>query len=206
MNIYLFNRIGKYIKTRQALPNPREPGEFLLPINATFTAPPAPILNGTVDGYWNGTDWTGTPPETDPTAGDPLAGLPPAVAKRRAAIYMLEKVDEIVARRSARPFNYNGNSYYPDVEFIHGMFSLLPELPSGYTETWKTADTEADGIRNVYVTLDKDGITGLAKALFTRKKNLWAAGEANKVAIKNLALDPDTTYKDILNYDISYNS
>lgn len=97
-------------------------------------------------------------------------------------------IDEEVKNADGLPFEYNGHTYYPDTEFIQGIFSVLPLMPSNYTETWKTAEKEADGISNVYVQLDKAGITGLALAYLQFKKGNWAAGEMQKQALKDAFL------------------
>lgn len=107
-----------------------------------------------------------------------------AAEKLRKLEEDISAVDSGVKEADKQPFGYNGHTYYPDTEFIQGMFSMLPYLPSDYTETWKTAEKEADGITNVYVVLDKAGIAGLASAYLQFKKNNWVVGETQKAALK----------------------
>lgn len=109
----------------------------------------------------------------------------------------LSEIDSEVKSKASSPFTWNGNTWYPDVETIQGLYSVLPLLPEDYTEVWKTADLDQDGINNVYVTLDKAGVTSLALSLLTHKKSWWAAGEQKKLALKSLMADPATTLEDI---------
>lgn len=97
----------------------------------------------------------------------------------------LAAIDIQVKGADSQPFEYSGHTFYPDTEFIQGIFSMLPYLPDDYTEQWKTAEKQADGISNVYVTLDKTALAGLAAAYFQVKKNNWAAGEAAKQQLKD---------------------
>jgi len=98
-------------------------------------------------------------------------------------------IDKEVEEADKQPFSFNGNLYYPDTEFIQGMFSVLPLLPSNYTESWKTAEKGTDGLKNKKVVLNKAGITGLALAYLQFKKNNWQAGEIKKEALKNVFLE-----------------
>lgn len=101
----------------------------------------------------------------------------------------LSDIDKEVQEADKQPFLFNGVSYYPDTEFIQGIFSVLHLLPSNYTEVWKTAEKEEDGLKNKKVTLDKAGITGLALAYLQFKKNNWLAGEIRKDALKTAFLE-----------------
>jgi len=94
-------------------------------------------------------------------------------------------VDNEVKEADKLPFTFGSNTFYPDTEFIQGMFSVLPYLPSNYTERWKTADKEEDGVNNIYVTLDKAGIQGLALAYLQFKKTNWSVGESKKQVLKD---------------------
>jgi hypothetical protein len=66
------------------------------------------------------------------------------------------------------------------------VFSASSLLPDTWSMSWKTAD-KPDGINNVYVTLDKAGIAGLAMAALERKSGVWAAGDELKKAVKGIA-------------------
>ena len=101
----------------------------------------------------------------------------------------LAQIDLEVQEADKQPFTFNGHIFYPDTEFIQGVFSVLPLLPTGYTENWKTAEKDTDGVNNVYVTLDKAGIQGLALAYLQFKKNNWLSGELQKQALKDAFLE-----------------
>lgn len=96
----------------------------------------------------------------------------------------LQAIDKEVLEKQALPFEFNGHNYYPDTEFIQGIFSALSILPANYTEVWKTADKAANGVDNIYVTLDKAGIAGLAVAYLSFRKKIWAEGEEKKKLLK----------------------
>lgn len=108
----------------------------------------------------------------------------PQELKDEAFLSALSAIDLEVQEKQSLPFEFNGHNYYPDTEFIQGVFSALSILPSDYQEIWKTADKEADGITNVYVTLDKTGIAGLAAAYLSFRKGIWADGEEKKKLLK----------------------
>lgn len=110
---------------------------------------------------------------------------PPQVDRTRVLEDSLALIDRQVEEADSKPFPYLGHNFYPDTEFIQGVYSVLPLLPSGYTETWKTADKMADGVSSVYITLDKAGIQGLALAYLQFKKGNWMAGEQRKQTLKN---------------------
>ena len=97
-------------------------------------------------------------------------------------------IDQEVSVADNQPFSFNGNLYYPDTEFIQGIFSVLPLLPSDYTEEWKTAEKDTDGVKNKKVILNKTGIQGLALAYLQFKKDNWKAGELKKNALKDAFL------------------
>jgi len=100
----------------------------------------------------------------------------------------LKAIDSEVEEADKQPFSFNGNLYYPDTEFIQGIFSVLPLLPSNFTEEWKTAEKDTDGVKNKKVTLNKTGIQGLALAYLQFKKDNWKAGELKKEALKEAFL------------------
>lgn len=96
----------------------------------------------------------------------------------------LAQIDNEVLTAQQQPFLFNGHNYYPDTEFILGMFSSLPLRPDNYTKEWKTADKLEDGITNIYVVLDKTGITMLAATYAEFREQLWDAGETRKRSLK----------------------
>lgn len=98
-------------------------------------------------------------------------------------------IDKEVEEADKQPFSFNGNLYYPDTEFIQGIFSVLPLLPSNYTEEWKTAEKDTDGVKNKKVVINKTGIQGLALAYLQFKKSNWAVGEAKKNVLKDAFLE-----------------
>lgn len=108
----------------------------------------------------------------------------PFQSKEELLAQELQLIDEGVQLTLLSPFKFNGHNYYPDTEFIQGVFSALPLLPSDFTEVWKTADKAENGVDNIYVTLDKQGITGLAMAYLSFKKSVWSDGEKRKIELK----------------------
>ena len=96
----------------------------------------------------------------------------------------LDEVDVAVAAKQRETFYYAGNNYYPDRDYISDQLARLPYLPAYYTREWKTADKV--GVENVYVTLDKEGITAMAMAYFHQFNNNWEAGDAVKKTLKAL--------------------
>lgn len=114
-----------------------------------------------------------------------VAGWSEVHAARQLATAVEEKLLEIdltVRAKAAEPFDYNGRKYYPDVESIQGQFAGLSLLPADYSIEWKTADKV--GLKNIYVTLDKAGIAGLAMALQSFRAGLWNAGDTLKKQLK----------------------
>lgn len=49
----------------------------------------------------------------------------PFQSKKELLISELQSVDAEVQSSLKSPFQFNGNNYYPDTEFIQGMFSAL---------------------------------------------------------------------------------
>lgn len=107
-----------------------------------------------------------------------------AQAKLDALNAALDEVDQRVRYDQSLPFEYAGNHYYMDRENIIGIAAALPILPPNYTQRWKTAD-KPDGINNTYVVLDKAGLAGLAVACLEAFAARWAAGDAEKRALKD---------------------
>ena len=93
-------------------------------------------------------------------------------------------VDKEVETTKDDTFLFNGNNYYADIETIQGIFVSLPYLPQGFTRLWKTADKNPNGVDNIYVLLDKTGLTMLAMTLLQFKSDRWDAGEQKKKDIK----------------------
>lgn len=99
-----------------------------------------------------------------------------------------KKLSEIDAARESElrvPFLHDGHTFYFDVDYIQGVFSVLPLLPIDWTIEWKTAD-KPDGLNNTYIILDKAAVSGLASATFMRKSKIWAKYDAKKKAVKLL--------------------
>lgn len=105
----------------------------------------------------------------------------------------LTEIDLAVKVKLQEPFKFNGNTFYPDVESIQGQFVGLSLLPTDYFIEWKTADKV--GLQNIYVTLDKSGIAGLAMALLAYRANIWNDGDALKKQVKEFA-----TIEDVENF------
>jgi hypothetical protein len=107
----------------------------------------------------------------------------------------LKIIDSEVEHLSQEAFEYDGHLYYPDVETIQGVFIMLPLLPSDFSMEWKTADKVK--FKNVYVTLDKRGITELAVALFQYKTKLWKIGDEVKKELKECNTSSEVAAMDI---------
>lgn len=65
------------------------------------------------------------------------------------------------------------------------MFNALPLQPDDFVQQWKTAE-KPDGVNNVEVPLNKDGISALASAYFTHCIAVRNNGESLKKALKKL--------------------
>jgi len=140
--------------------------------------------------------WNVTPPEhsTDVTLYTEVNGVPVAKdnvdeillqkAKEDKLVADLEAVDVWVSEERAKNFLYDGHMYYPDADSLNALITTMPYKPEDFTMNWKTADLEADGISNIYVLLDKDGIVALGLTLEVRQGTLWAQGDAKKKQIK----------------------
>jgi len=130
--------------------------------------------------------WSGNTPVITEVVGWQTAELAARKVMKLETDLLL--TDKEVQEADNQPFSFNGNLYYPDTEFIQGIFSVLPLLPSNYTEEWKTAEKDTDGVKNKKVTLNKTGIQGLALAYLQFKKDNWKAGELKKDALKEAFL------------------
>lgn len=98
----------------------------------------------------------------------------------------LSEVDAALAALQNGTFEYNGHRYYLDPLTITGQTVGVSLLPDGYTCTWKTADKDADGVSNIYVTLDKAGILAMAAACMAAYRANWDRTDAVKKEIKAL--------------------
>lgn len=134
---------------------------------------------------------------------NPIYGLGATESRAVALSRKLAEIDIAVLQHVGTTFPYMGHNFYVDVEFIQGVYTALPVLPEDYTETWKTSDVQEDGITNIYVTLDKAGITGLAIALLQHKKTWWDAGEQQKQVVKSMAANQSVTPEEILAYEVA---
>lgn len=102
MDIYNYRGTdGLYLSTTEARPDPLEPGEYLVPANATIIRPSADILSGEKLGYWIGNSWSSAPVPTSPGGGASDNEL------RRAICDQIDlKTDELIVYG----FTYNGQS------------------------------------------------------------------------------------------------
>jgi len=140
--------------------------------------------------------WNVTPPEhsTDVTLYTEVDGVPVAKdnideillqkAKEDKLVADLEAVDVWVVQERAKNFLYDTHMYYPDADSLNALITTMPYKPEDFTMNWKTADLEADGISNIYVLLDKQGIIELGMTLELRQGTVWAQGDAKKKQIK----------------------
>ena len=105
-----------------------------------------------------------------------------AESKLTALEQKLTEVDRVVAFLQSGTFEYDGHQYYLDRDYISDQIVALPLLPETYTRQWKTADKI--GVDNVYVTLDKAGITAMGMACFERLNYNWERGDLIKKQLK----------------------
>ena len=212
MQIYNYNDNGIYVGSSQARPNPGKPFSFLIPRKATTISPPS--IGENESARFNGTSWETLvdfrgysawlkstaehkiivdfgPLSNDYTLINPLDTEYPiwsidhwvidTVAKLVAD---LAEVDTWVNQERAKNFEYDGHMYYPDADSLNALITTMPYKPEDFTMNWKTADLEADGISNIYVLLDKQGIIELGMTLELRQGTAWAIGDAKKKQIK----------------------
>ena len=97
----------------------------------------------------------------------------------------LAEVDAALAALQAGTFAHDGHNYYIDPVIITGQTVGVSLLPAdSYTRVWKTADKAADGVSNIYVTLDKAGILAMAAACMAAWGDNWDRADAVKKEIK----------------------
>lgn len=97
----------------------------------------------------------------------------------------LAEVDASLAALQAGTFAHDGHNYYIDPVIITGQTVGVSLLPAdSYTRVWKTADKAADGVSNIYVTLDKAGIIAMAAACMAAWGDNWDRADAVKKEIK----------------------
>ena len=96
----------------------------------------------------------------------------------------LAEVDAALAALQSGTFAYLGHNYYIDPVIITGQTVGVSLLPGSYTRVWKTADKAADGVSNIYVTLDKAGILAMAAACMAAWGDNWDRADAVKKEIK----------------------
>lgn len=96
----------------------------------------------------------------------------------------LAEVDAALAALQAGTFAHDGHNYYIDPVIITGQTVVVSLLPDSYTRVWKTADKAADGVSNIYVTLDKAGILAIAASCMAAWGDNWDRADAVKKEIK----------------------
>ena len=101
----------------------------------------------------------------------------------------LSEIDGVVRMKQNEDFEYQGNMYYSDPDFIHKTLTRIDRLPDEYELTWKTADKE--GINNVYVVMTKPEFQAFADFMYDYMAGFWFAGDALKNQVKALANDGD---------------
>lgn len=180
MNVYKYNDNGEYIGTEEALLDPLETeqqGEniYLLPANATFTAPTEPQ-----DGYvnvWNGTAWEqvednrgveywlpedkyGAPAREMKELGALPEGATTTAPEKTLDELKADKLAELKAERDQKevlPIEYKGNSFdYDDKarDRINAAIIALDMAGKEATLQWTTADNNnaivtAQDLRNI---------------------------------------------------------
>ena len=180
MNVYKYNDNGEYIGTEEALLDPLETeqqGEniYLLPANATFTAPTEPQ-----DGYvnvWNGKAWEqvedhrgveywlpedtyGTPAREMKELGALPEGATTTPPEQSLEELKTAKIASMKAERDTKevePIEYNGHLYdYDDKarDRINAAIIALDMAGEEATLQWTTADNNnaivtAQDLRNI---------------------------------------------------------
>lgn len=82
------------------------------------------------------------------------------------------------------PFEFDGNTWYPNGDDLRDLLISTLLGSSGKTEImWKTAD-KPDGINNVYRELDHTLIVQLWNAYITNKQTIWYTYDNKKVQLK----------------------
>lgn len=158
MQIYHYHpATGEYLGEGLADPSPLEPGKYLVPANATATAPPT-AMTGKVR-VWRG-EWR----FEDAQASQPLdPEYEPSIDDLKAA-----KIAAIRAARHAGEFcgiMHDGVMYDSDATArakygeTRDVFALMPEM---VVEGWKASDGP-DGL-GVYVTMTKALLDALTLA------------------------------------------
>jgi len=212
MQIYHYHRTtSEYLGETKARVSPLDPQNYLIPACSTEFPPPSTKEHEVA--VFEGSTWTIKPDYRgqwydgrNPVIVSEIGPLPDGYTKNQKPLTkadVLEKlfadIDSETASERQQPFEYAGNLYYPDNEFIQGVFLAVTSglLPADYTEVWKTAEKEKDGINNVYTTLDVSGITGLAAAYLQSRKAIWAKGENKKKSLKIAFFDESKTVEDL---------
>ena len=180
MNVYKYNDNGEYIGTEEALLDPLETelqGEnvYLLPANATFTAPPAEK-----EGFarvWTGESWQevedhrgtkywlpgegyGTPAHEMKELGSLPEGATTTAPEKTLDELKTDKIAALKAERDQKevlPIEYNGNSFdYDDKarDRINAAIIALDVAGDEATLQWTTANNTnatvtAQDLRNI---------------------------------------------------------
>ena len=180
MNVYKYNDNGEYIGTEEALLDPLETEQqekevYLLPGNATFTAPPAEK-----EGFarvWTGESWQevedhrgteywlpgegyGTPAHEMKELGPLPEGATTTAPEKTLDELKADKLAALKAERDNKevePIEYNGNSFdYDDKarDRINAAIIALDMAGAEATLQWTTADNTnatvtAQDLRNI---------------------------------------------------------
>lgn len=203
MNVYKYNDNGEYIGTEEALLDPLETEQqgkniYLLPANATFTAPTEPQ-----DGYvnvWNGTAWEQVEDNRgveywlpDDKYGAPARemkelGALPEGATTTAPEKMLDelKADKLAALKAERdskevePIEYNGNSFDYDEKArdrINAAIIALEVAGEDANLEWTCAD-------NTDATVTAADLRNIIAAVAVRSNTLHIAYRTAKTAVE----------------------
>ena len=135
---------------------------------------------------------------------DIFYGMTDQESKDFAIIQKLFEIDVSVATAFEAPYLHSdGRTYYSnsrDQDFISKSVSRgKPE-----SMTWKTADKEANGVDNVYVSLNPVALKDLADGMFDAKVLAWGTGDYHKKQVKILYLDTLSSHLDIMAYIVPF--
>lgn len=164
--------------------------------------------DGTVSSITHRIAWSGSAPgDGEPNvirrSNAEILAAAVKIAKREALAVKLDQIDiERNTRvRDGELFEHDGHNYHIDRDTFFTIFMGISKAPDAYSRIWKTADIGADGINNIYVTMDKAAIQGMLMSYVTHFISVWDIGDAKKQELKTIALDDTKTAQDIENYD-----
>lgn len=199
MNVYKYNDNGEYIGTEKALLDPLETEQqekeiYLLPANATFTAPPAEK-----EGFarvWTGESWQevedhrgtkywlpgegyGTPAHEMKELGPLPEGATTTAPEKTLDELKADKLAALKAERDNKevePIEYNGNSFDYDEKArdrINAAIIALEVAGDSASLEWTAAD-------NADVTVTAADLKGIISAVAVRSNTLHVAYRAAK--------------------------